>query len=54
MAGVPVAVVVERASLFENAGQFNAARAHEVDVGAVEACRSSKARFSFVSPQKTS
>ena len=31
--GVPVAVVVEAAGLLEDAGQFHAARAHEVDVG---------------------
>ena len=33
VAGVPVAVVVEAAGLLEHAGQFDAARAHEVDVG---------------------
>ena len=34
MRGVPVAVVVEAAGLFEHAGQFHAARAHVVDIGA--------------------
>ena len=30
---MPVAVVVEAAGLLEDAGQFDAARAHELDVG---------------------
>ncbi len=32
--GVPVAVVIKAAGLFEDAGQFHAARAHVVNVGA--------------------
>ena len=34
MRGVPVAVVVEGAGLLEHAGEFDAARAQVVDVGA--------------------
>ena len=34
MRSVPVAVVVEAAGLLEHAGEFDAARAHVVDVGA--------------------
>ena len=33
VAGVPVAVIVEAAGAFENAGKLLAARAHEFDVG---------------------
>lgn len=33
MAGVPVAVVIEGAGFFEDAGEFHAAGAHVVDVG---------------------
>ena len=33
VAGVPVAVIVEAARLFEHARQFDAAGAHELDVG---------------------
>ena len=32
VAGVPVAVIVKAARLFQNAGEFHAARAHELDV----------------------
>jgi hypothetical protein len=40
--------------LLEDAGEFAAAGAHGVSVGRVLSWRSSKARFSSVSPQKTS
>jgi hypothetical protein len=33
MAGVPVAVVIKAAGLFESVGKFDAAWAHEVNVG---------------------
>lgn len=33
VAGVPVAVIIKAAGLFEDAGQLHAARAHEVYVG---------------------
>ena len=33
VAGVPVAVVIKAAGLFEDAGQFHAARAHVINVG---------------------
>ena len=33
VAGVPVAVIIEAAGFLEHAMQFNAARAHVIDVG---------------------
>ena len=33
MAGVPIAMVIEAARLFEHSCQFDAARAHELDIG---------------------
>ena len=54
VAGVPIAVVVKAARLLEDAGEFDAARAHDSMYAWVDSWRSSKERFSLVSPQKTS
>ena len=54
VAGVPVAVVIKAAGLFEDAGELHAARAQVVNVSLGVLVGSSKARFSLVSPQKTS
>ena len=47
MTGVPVAVVVEAASLFQNAVQLDTARAHVIDVGLGRFMSIFKAAFLF-------
>ena len=42
MAGVPVAVVIKAAGLFEDAGHLRATRPHVVNVSLVDSWRSSK------------
>ena len=54
VAGVPIAVVIKTAGLFEDAGELHAARAHVVNVSLGVLVAVFKGALLLVSPQKTS